>query len=569
MEFVAQTRSMDNMKWDVVVIGGGAAGLSAALLLGRARRRTLVVDAGSPRNRFAGHMHGVLGQEGVPPAELLERGRAEVSAYGVQIAPGTVERVDPTGAGVEVTLHGGRTVQARMVVVATGMTDELPGIPGLAERWGRTVLHCPYCHGWEVADRRLGVLTTSPLGLHQAQLVRQWSDTVTVFTAGLGPLDPAAESRLRSRGIDLVASPVVEILGASEAIDAVRTADGALTPVDALFTAGTPRPHTAFLDHLGLATTDTPMGRFLAVDGTGRTSDDRIWAVGNVTSAGLTVPMSIGAGALTGGAVNAALVAEDFDHAAAPGRAGAPVHAEAPDHAAVHGHALAPDDAAESDPSEYWERRYTAAERMWSGRVNQVLAEVAADLVPGRALDLGCGEGADAIWLAGHGWAATGIDISGTAIRRATEAARSAGIPADRISFVAADLSTLDEGDRYDLVTASFLHSPVELPRTEILRAAARHVAPGGHLLITGHASVPAWADLPPGHEPRFRTPAEEVEDLDLDPAQWTVRVAETRPRRTTDPQGRPVSIDDSVVLLQHLQHLTAEAAADPAGRHR
>ncbi|GEO96954.1 FAD-dependent oxidoreductase [Kocuria turfanensis] len=536
---------MDEMQWDVVVVGGGAAGLSAALLLGRARRRTLVVDAGSPRNRFAEHMHGVLGQEGVPPDRLLERGRDEVSAYGVRIAPGTVQRVDPTGTGVEVTLERGEPVRARAVIVATGMTDELPEIPGLAERWGRTVLHCPYCHGWEVADQRLGVLTTSPLGLHQAQLVRQWSDAVTVFTAGLGPLDAAAEHRLRSRGIDLVASPVVEILGASAAIDAVRTADGTLTAVDALFTAGTPRPHTAFLDHLGLATTDTPMGRFLAVDGTGRTSHDRIWAVGNVTDPALTVPVSVGAGARTGGAVNAALVAEDFDRAAAPGHAAGPA------------------------PSEYWEHRYSSAERMWSGRVNQVLAEIAADLEPGRALDLGCGEGADAIWLARHGWTATGIDISGTAIRRATEAARAAEIPAERISFVAADLSALGEEDRYDLVTASFLHSPVALPRAEILRAAARHVAPGGHLLITGHASAPAWAELPPAHGPRFRTPAEEVAELELDPAQWTVRVAETRPRQVTDPQGRPASIDDSVVLLQHHEHCAAGAAAGSGERRR
>ncbi|KLU10529.1 FAD-dependent oxidoreductase [Kocuria sp. SM24M-10] len=536
---------MDEMQWDVMVIGGGAAGLSAALLLGRARRRTLVVDAGSPRNRFAEHMHGVLGMEGVSPAELLERGRAEASAYGVQIVPGAVQRVDPTGTGVEVTLDDGESVQARMVIVATGMTDELPVIPGLAERWGSTVLHCPYCHGWEVADQHLGVLTTSPLGLHQAQLVRQWSDTVTVFTAGLGPLDAAAENRLRSRGIGLVASPVVEILGGSEAVDAVRTADGALIAVDALFTAGAPRPHTAFLDHLGLATTDTPMGRFLAVDGTGRTSNERIWAVGNVTDPVLTVPMSIGAGARTGGAVNAALVTEDFDRSAAPDR------------------------AAEPAPGEYWEHRYSSAERMWSGRVNQVLAEITADLVPGRALDLGCGEGADAIWLAQHGWTATGIDISGTAIRRATEAARAAGVPAERISFVAADLSTLGEGGRYDLVTASFLHSPVALPRTEILRAAARHVAPGGHLLITGHAAAPAWADLPPGHEPRFRTPAEEIEDLGLDPERWAVRVAETRPRQVTDPQGRPASLDDAVVLLQHHQHHPAGVAAGSGERRR
>lgn len=519
---------MENVQWDVVVIGGGAAGLSAALLLGRARRRTLVVDAGSPRHRFAAYMHGVLGNEGIPPADFLERGRVEASGYGVEIFPGTVERVDETETGVEVTLQDREPVQARAVIVATGMTDELPDIPGLAERWGTSVLHCPYCHGWEVADQRLGVLTTSPLGWHQAQLVRQWSEKVTVFTAGLGPLDMATELRLRARGLDLVASPVVEVLGESDRIDAVRTADGALTAIDALFTFGTPRPHSAFLDHLGLATTETPMGRFLAVDAMGRTSSDRIWAIGNVTNPAATVPVSIGAGALAGGAVNAALVTEDFDRAAAD-----------------------PTNWTGLAPTTFWEHRYTSSDRMWSGRVNQALSDITTGLVPGRALDLGCGEGADVIWLAQHGWAATGIDISDTAIRRATDAARAAAIPGERITFTAADLSALDPGDHYDLVTASFLHSPVELPRTQILRAAAGHVAPGGHLLITAHASAPPWANLPEALEPRFLTPNEEIDELHLDPTQWTVRVAEIRPRHTTDPQGNPASIDDSIVLLQ------------------
>lgn len=358
---------MENGQWDVVVMGGGAAGLSAALLLGRARRRTLVVDAGSPRNRFAAHMHGVLGNEGTQPAELLERGRAEASACGVQIVPGTVERVDETGTGVEVTLQGREPVPARAVIVATGMTDELPEVPGLAERWGINVLHCPYCHGWEVADQRLGVLTTSPLGLHQAQLVRQWSEEVTVFTAGLGPLDMATELRLRARGLVLVASPVVEVLGESDRTDAVRTADGTLTEIDALFIAGTPRPHCAFLDHLGLATTETPMGRFLAVDAMGRTSSDRIWAIGNVTNPAATVPVSIGAGAVAGGAVNAALVTEDFDRAAAD-----------------------PTNWTGLPPTTFWEHRYTSSDRVWSGRVNQALSGIISGLEPGRALDLGC-----------------------------------------------------------------------------------------------------------------------------------------------------------------------------------
>lgn len=309
--------------WDVIVIGGGAAGLSAALLLGRARRQVLVVDAGSPRNRFAAHMHGVLGNEGVDPADLLTRGREEVAAYGVEVRPGQVDRVDQASeddagtAAITVTLDDGTRLPARALVVATGMTDQLPDVPGLAERWGTSVLHCPYCHGWEVRGQRLGLLATSPMDLHRAQLIRQWSDDLTVFTAGVGQLEPDLEARLRSRGITLVDSPVVEVLGEGESITGVRTDDGAVVELDAIFTGGEPQPHEAFLADLELDRTDNPMGSFLAVDPMGRTSAERIWAVGNVTNPGATVPMSIGAGALTGGAVNMALVAEDFDRAVA------------------------------------------------------------------------------------------------------------------------------------------------------------------------------------------------------------------------------------------------------------
>ena len=197
--------------FDAIVIGGGAAGLSAALMLGRSRRRTLVIDSGLPRNRFAAHMHGVLGHEGIDPTDLLRKGREELAAYDVGIRPGRVARLDETEHGVNVLLDDGERLTGRIAIVATGVTDELPDIPGLAERWGTTVLHCPYCHGWEVRDRRIGVLTTSPLGMHQAQLIRQWSDDVVVFTAGLGPLEEADEQRLLSRGITLVTSPVTEV----------------------------------------------------------------------------------------------------------------------------------------------------------------------------------------------------------------------------------------------------------------------------------------------------------------------------------------------------------------------
>lgn len=305
--------------WDAIVIGGGAAGLSAALLLGRARRRVLVVDAGSPRNRFADHMHGVLGNEGTPPADLLLRGRGEVADYGVELRDGAVETVRDEGARLAVTLADGGVELARALVVATGLTDELPDLPGLAERWGTSVLHCPYCHGWEVRDERIGILATSPMALHQARLVRQWSDRVTLLAGALGPLDPGEEARLRSRGVEVVAEPVVEVLGDGPRVTGVRTADGRLVELDAIFTAGAPHPHDAFLADLGLARADLPfgLGSFLAVDPTGRTSHERVWAVGNVVNPMANVPMAIGAGAFTGGAVNGALVEEDFDLAGA------------------------------------------------------------------------------------------------------------------------------------------------------------------------------------------------------------------------------------------------------------
>ncbi|GAA3667601.1 NAD(P)/FAD-dependent oxidoreductase [Microbacterium marinilacus] len=304
--------------WDALVLGGGTAGLSAALMLGRARRRVLVVDSGSPRNRFASHMHGVLGDDGTPPSELLARGRSELARYDVEVREGAAASVEDAAAGLRLTLEDGTTHEARSVVVATGIVDELPDVPGLSAGWGTDVLHCPYCHGWEVRDRRLGVLAVGPQSLHQAALVRQWSDRVTLFSAAIGALDPQTEARLRSRGVRVAPSPVVETLRDGGRLVAVRTDDGRVTEVDAIFTAGTPRPRDGFLAPLGLDRAEPlpGVGAFLAVDPAGRTSHPRVWAAGNVVNPMLNVPMSMGAASLTGGAVNGALVEEDFDLAA-------------------------------------------------------------------------------------------------------------------------------------------------------------------------------------------------------------------------------------------------------------
>lgn len=229
------------------------------------------------------------------------------------------------------------------------------------------------------------------------------------------------------------------------------------------------------------------------------------------------------------------------------------MHEHASDHAE---HAVQPEHAAQpeapTDPTAFWEQRYAGAGQVWSGRVNATLAAVAADLEPGTALDLGCGEGGDVVWLATRGWEATGLDISATALQRATAAARAAGV-ADRTRFIRADAAELPTPGSFDLVTASFLHSPVTLPRTDVLRHAATLVAPGGHLLITSHAAPPPWAG-DDAHDHHLLTPEEEVEGLALDPSAWEIVIAETRERAATSPEGEAATLQDAVVLAHRLR---------------
>jgi len=361
-----------------------------------------------------------------------------------------------------------------------------------------------------------------------------------VFTAELGEVPEEASARLRSRGVKCVASPVVEIMGEAGELSAVRTADNEVTQIDAIFTAGTPQPHDAFLDHLELERAEIVGASFLVVDAEGKTSRDRIWAVGNLVNPMLTVPMSIGAGAITGAAVNRTLVLDDFDDAE---RALTPVA--------------------------FWENRYSGGAHVWSGQANAVLADVIPNLEimprnggngpdPSQqtAIDLGCGEGADALWLAQRGWRTTGVDISRNAIERAQVAATTAGIAGADVRFIIADLANFESTETFDLVTASFLQSPVELARAELLGKAARMVAPGGHLLVTAHAAPPRPAEglLGPGHDSAhadFPTPDEDLALLALDPGEWTVVLKELRPRTVTRPNEDPFVTEDSVVLAQ------------------
>ena len=201
--------------------------------------------------------------------------------------------------------------------------------------------------------------------------------------------------------------------------------------------------------------------------------------------------------------------------------------------------------------AEFWESRYAEGGHIWSGRANETVVDIVGEMNPGRALDVACGEGADTIWMALHGWDATGIDVSPTAIERARAASEAAG--ADAV-FVAADLSTWEEADRYDLVTASFLHSPAALDRISALRSSAGHVAPGGRLLVVSHAGPPSWA--PPGHGDGHAFPKadEELAALALDPAGWAADLTEARTRTVTAPDGSPGKLEDAVLLLRRLR---------------
>ncbi|GAB4061969.1 NAD(P)/FAD-dependent oxidoreductase [Angustibacter speluncae] len=295
--------------YEVVVVGGGAAGLNGALMLGRSRRSVVVLDSGAPRNAPADAVHGLFAREGTPPAELLARGRAEVRQYGGHVVEAEVVDAERVDDGFVVRLADGRQVHGQRLLVTSGLVDQLPDVPGLAERWGRDLIHCPYCHGYEVRDRAIGVLAVSPMSVHQALLLRQLSADVTVLANGVAfPVE--ALEQLAARGIPVVEGDVAEVLVEDDAITGVRLADGAVVAREVLATGSHAVARTGFLGSLGLTTVEHPsgMGVHLPVDAFGKTEVPGVWAAGNVADIAAQVGSSAAAGAWAGAQINADLV---------------------------------------------------------------------------------------------------------------------------------------------------------------------------------------------------------------------------------------------------------------------
>jgi thioredoxin reductase/SAM-dependent methyltransferase len=490
---------------DVAVVGGSAAGLAAALQLGRQRRSVIVVDAGEPRNAPAAHMHGYLGREGHAPSELTAIGREEVRSYGAEVLDGRVTRITRLDdSRFRVELVGGHSLVARRVLAATGLVDELPEIPGLAEHWGRGVVHCPFCHGYEVRDLRIVQIVTHPMGLHPAAVWAHLADQLTVVIHGDVAVDATQIEALEACGVTVLAGQVTSVTTGTEGeVVGIELANRGPIPADAIAVGPRFRVRAEPFAPLGLEPTAHPTGAgdHLEADATGQTTVRGVYAAGNVKDPSHQVLNAAADGSRVG-----AMIAFDLAH-----------------------EDLGSDRRSANQLD--WDHRY-GDQPMWSGNPNGSLVAELTGLSPGRALDVGAGEGADAIWLAEQGWNVTATDISIAALERMSAEAGRRGLD---IESRIVDANGADAFGRFDVVTAMY----ASIPRTADRRGVdnlLRAVAPGGRLLMVSHDLAPMRQPIDTSIESRAFDPDayvrvdDFVEAVTGDP-EWEVEVHETRTR--------------------------------------
>lgn len=301
--------------WDCIVIGGGAAGLSAALVLGRARRRTLVIDAGGQSNRVAHGIGGLLGHDGRPPAEFYAAGHSELGAYPtVELRSGEVVSGARGEAGFALELADGSREVARRVLLASGMEYRYPSVPGIAERWGGSVFHCPFCHGWEVRDQALGVLDRGARGAQRALLLRMWSDDVTLLADGPAELDAADGDRLHNAGVTVDERGVAELRGPDSSLSAVVFTNGEERPLGGLLVPVTLYQRSGLAKQLGAAATAPGHVAFdpVEVDPMHHTTVPGLFAAGDLSAQMPSVANAVAAGSSAAAMVVHSLMAEAF-----------------------------------------------------------------------------------------------------------------------------------------------------------------------------------------------------------------------------------------------------------------
>jgi len=307
--------------WDCIVVGGGAAGLSAAIVLGRARRRTLLVDAGGQSNLAASGIGGLLGSDRRPPSELYAAGREELTAYpSVEVRGGEIVAASRTDGSFALELADGSHEEARRVLLATGMEYRPPSLPGIAERFGHSVFHCPFCHGWELRERPLGVLDRGATGVERAMLLRMWSDEVTLLTDGPCELDDERAQTLHAAGVEIDERRVTGLRGPDVTLTSVVFDGGAELACQGLLVPVTLPQRSALAAQLGAE--PAPAGRLaadaVAVDTTFATTADGVFAAGDVSAQMPSIANAIAAGSLAAAAVVRDLMSENGKYAHSP-----------------------------------------------------------------------------------------------------------------------------------------------------------------------------------------------------------------------------------------------------------
>ncbi|WP_188821816.1 NAD(P)/FAD-dependent oxidoreductase [Brucella endophytica] len=292
------------MQYDVIIIGGSYAGMAAALQLARARRRIMVIDAGVRRNRFASSSHGFLGRDGHAPGAIAEEAKQQLLAYRtLEWVEGKVSSADRAKVGFRVTTEAGQAYDTKKLVLAVGVEDVLPALPGLRERWGKSVFHCPYCHGYELNEGDIGVLAVGPASIHQALMLPDWGKT-TFFTNNVFSPDAEQLAQMASRGASVEPTPVTEITGHAD----LNLADGRIIPLAGVFTAPATRPSSPLAEQLGCAMEEGPLGPFIHTDGMKETSVPGVFACGDAARGAGNVSLAVGDGAMAGTAAHRSLM---------------------------------------------------------------------------------------------------------------------------------------------------------------------------------------------------------------------------------------------------------------------